>query len=1372
MKKRWGVWLAAACMLAMMFFGSSLKAEAGNVTNGTLGDNAGIEWTYDADTKTLTITGEDRLSGQNQSPFIEDCSDAKKVVVENCTLSGDARYLFAGLAQVESFVFEDFDTSNVHTASFMFDGCFNVVELDVSGFDTSNVTDMCGMFRNCSSLTELDVSGFDTSRVTDMYSMFTACSKVTKLDVSGFDTSSMENMAYMFSDCTALTELDVSGFDTSNVKYMPGMFSDCSNLTYLDLSNFDFAKVEIADRMLNLCTNLNTIKTPKTLAEGMSIALPKIYADTNGNMYHNIDGDACDKTLTAIESGYLGDNNGITWGYDSKTKTLFITGEDTGTLGVAIEGSVFVDICPDVEKVLVEDCKLYDCAFMFNELRKLKSVSFRNFDTSEVTNMQHMFSQCMALEEVDVSGFDTSNVTSMAAMFESCSALQELDLSNFDTAKVTDMRFMFTLCEELDELDVSGFDTSNVTQMDYMFVNCSGLTELDLKNFDTAKVTSMTYMLAGCSKLETLDMSGMQLASDCNTEGVLMYDNALATIKTPNTMADGQSIELPHPLFDSDRNVIFDINTNSCGMTLTKELDGVQTGVLGPNEGILWFYDETTKTLTVTGEDESLPVSYETGSAFVDICPDVEKIIMRDCKLCDCSCLFMNLTKVESIIFDNFDTSQVRIMGSMFEGCSSLTSVDMSSLNTANVTLMPCMFQNCSNLTSVNLSGVNTAKVNNMSSMFRGCDKLADIDVSGFNTSQVIYIMGMFADCAGLTELDVSNFNTSKVQYMDDMFNGCTKLKTLDISGFTFDSVETADRMLRFCIVLDTIKTPKAMKDGVSVALPAIFVNGEGKETVSLSGANCEQTLTLKAGNISRGTMGNNQNIYWYFDYSTGTFMLTGEDTFYTGNASGSALKVIFPDAEHVVFENFKACDGNYLLAGMNKVESITFDNFDISNVTGMTGMFYGCSALKSVDLSDFDVSKIGSMDDMFTGCSALETIKAPAVMGNAFSTDLPGTFLDSEGNRVTKLTKAYAGQVLNKEINVSGITLNVDRVSVEQGKAYQLQATITPDNAANKAVTWKPSNTAVATVDETGKVTAVAPGTAIITVIAKDGSGVSASCEVTVVEPMTEQERQVRAFVERMYTIVLNRPAEEQGLADWTARLMAQELDGGTLVNMFVFSDEFIARNVNNEEYIQILYRAVLGREADADGLQMWKELLDGEWTRDQLKDGFVLSDEFKVLCGDYGIIPVFPTPDVPDDPDVPDNPDNPDDPDEPDAAELVRDFVRRMYTVVLNRPAEEKGLNDWTNHLLNGIVNGAQVADGFIGSEEFANRNLSNEDYVKVLYRAFFNREADEGGFNVWMNELAKGASRRDVMKGFVHSVEFSDLCAQYGIIRGEIQ
>ena len=57
----------------------------------------------------------------------------------------------------------------------------------------------------------------------------------------------------------------------------------------------------------------------------------------------------------------------------------------------------------------------------------------------------------------------------------------------------------------------------------------------------------------------------------------------------------------------------------------------------------------------------------------------------------------------------------------------------------------------------------------------------------------------------------------------------------------------------------------------------------------------------------------------------------------------------------------------------------------------------------------------------------------------------------------------------------------------------------MTPDNATNKTLTWSSSNTAVATVDQSGKVTAVAPGTAAITVTTNDGSGKVASCPVTV---------------------------------------------------------------------------------------------------------------------------------------------------------------------------------------------------------------------------------------------------------------------------------
>lgn len=81
----------------------------------------------------------------------------------------------------------------------------------------------------------------------------------------------------------------------------------------------------------------------------------------------------------------------------------------------------------------------------------------------------------------------------------------------------------------------------------------------------------------------------------------------------------------------------------------------------------------------------------------------------------------------------------------------------------------------------------------------------------------------------------------------------------------------------------------------------------------------------------------------------------------------------------------------------------------------------------------------------------------------------------------------------------VTKLTLNKTSVSVNKGTTYQLGATIRPLNATNKGVTWSSSNTKVATVTSAGKVTAVAAGSATITAKAKDGSGKSATCKVTV---------------------------------------------------------------------------------------------------------------------------------------------------------------------------------------------------------------------------------------------------------------------------------
>ena len=90
---------------------------------------------------------------------------------------------------------------------------------------------------------------------------------------------------------------------------------------------------------------------------------------------------------------------------------------------------------------------------------------------------------------------------------------------------------------------------------------------------------------------------------------------------------------------------------------------------------------------------------------------------------------------------------------------------------------------------------------------------------------------------------------------------------------------------------------------------------------------------------------------------------------------------------------------------------------------------------------------------------------------------------------------------VSDREIKVTEITLAALAIYVGESKA--VTATVKPDDATNKELTWTSSDATVATVDATGKVTGKKIGTATITATARDGSGVSGSCTVTVLSPV-----------------------------------------------------------------------------------------------------------------------------------------------------------------------------------------------------------------------------------------------------------------------------
>lgn len=118
------------------------------------------------------------------------------------------------------------------------------------------------------------------------------------------------------------------------------------------------------------------------------------------------------------------------------------------------------------------------------------------------------------------------------------------------------------------------------------------------------------------------------------------------------------------------------------------------------------------------------------------------------------------------------------------------------------------------------------------------------------------------------------------------------------------------------------------------------------------------------------------------------------------------------------------------------------------------------------------------------------------------------------------------------------------------------------------------------------------------------------------------------------------------------------------------------------------------------------------------------------------------------------------------------INAFVTRLYKTCLGRSPDPAGFENWVSNIIAGRVSGGQAAYGFIFSEELINRNLDNDQFLSVMYKAFFDRSADPEGYANWMGLLNNGYSREFVFLNFVKSTEFAGICAKYGIQAGTVR
>ncbi len=198
-----------------------------------------------------------------------------------------------------------------------------------------------------------------------------------------------------------------------------------------------------------------------------------------------------------------------------------------------------------------------------------------------------------------------------------------------------------------------------------------------------------------------------------------------------------------------------------------------------------------------------------------------------------------------------------------------------------------------------------------------------------------------------------------------------------------------------------------------------------------------------------------------------------------------------------------------------------------------------------------------------------------------------------------------------------------------------------------------------------------------------------------------------------------------------------------------FILSDEYQAKKTENETYVAMLYQALLNRDADESGYAYWVALLDAGVTRNYVLAGFLNSAEFQKNCESADLVAgSYASCDV------------------RDQNVMATQLIGRLYTVALGRSWDESGLIDWATRLNNGEIDGKDLVQGFFLSKEFTGKTMSDEEFVALCYQAILGRSEDAAGFAYWIEKLANGATREDVLNGFINSVEFGKVCAECNI------
>ncbi|OYX56336.1 MAG: hypothetical protein B7Y86_10350 [Brevundimonas subvibrioides] len=237
----------------------------------------------------------------------------------------------------------------------------------------------------------------------------------------------------------------------------------------------------------------------------------------------------------------------------------------------------------------------------------------------------------------------------------------------------------------------------------------------------------------------------------------------------------------------------------------------------------------------------------------------------------------------------------------------------------------------------------------------------------------------------------------------------------------------------------------------------------------------------------------------------------------------------------------------------------------------------------------------------------------------------------------------------------------------------------------------------------------------------------------------LTFDVNSLAAQVMRLYDAALDRQPDQGGFESLLdAMERGQSLE--SLAGAFLASAEFQGRygGLNNQQYVEQLYRFCLNREGDAAGVSNWVNALNTGTSRTNLLVFFSESAEHRTLTGATLQAGLW-------------------------VANDNATIIARLYDATFDRLPDPNGLAAWTANLSGGMSL-LTIATAFAGSAEFQARygTVTNEQFVRQMYQFCLNREPDAGGLAGWTNALNNGTSRAQMLLNFSESAEHVSLTA----------